>query len=606
LQYINTSQFSINGTAYKGVVVPSSSSSVFIVTQRDDTKTFHNIQVTESQYLTMVPFMQYLPAEIINIVGSNFTSFLTTTSSLVEWFLVSAPVASTQSNVNLFNNTVNIYITNTNNLYWNSVNNKISLSENAGMFIFDRITDSNIVIGSGGGNGGGGLTLIPSAAAASFIIPFSPVSTGAITTLNTNTGINYNPSTNAMTIGSVITNKIGSGASPSDINTVSFGTLAGESDITVNSIDIGFQAGRNNTGDTCISIGRNSGDNNSGSSSVLVGAETGMNSNGDNVIFIGKSAGKDNTGFGTLAIGSNAGNTNKGSDCTMLGTFVGRFNEGDNGVLIGVSAGESNSGNDVIAIGRDVAKLNTGNNVIAIGQDAANENTGDDVIAIGRDAAKVNAGTNVVAIGPGTLANNTANNNIAIGSNASNLVNDVNGNNNISIGENALSSLIAGNNNTAIGFIASSAYTGSESNNINIGNTGILGDNNIIRIGNDTHRYTSVPSQFIYRTTEIQYSGINGTFTFAADAYVSPTGGLIVSGSSGNTSIQLPDAADFVAILPNLSDGDTFQFTILNVPNHTITLLNGVGVTVVLNPIILGGTVRNVVMRYDAGTWIAF
>ena len=74
--------------------------------------------------------------------------------------------------------------------------------------------------------------------------------------------------------------------------------------------------------------------------------------------------------------------------------------------------------------------------------------------------------------------------NVAIG-NSSLLRN--NGSSNVSIGNGAMRSILTGSSNIAIGNNAGSLYTGSESNNIVIGNTGAVGENNTIRIGNTGH-----------------------------------------------------------------------------------------------------------------------
>jgi hypothetical protein len=57
------------------------------------------------------------------------------------------------------------------------------------------------------------------------------------------------------------------------------------------------------------------------------------------------------------------------------------------------------------------------------------------------------------------------------------------GTNNSSVGANSLNVLSTGSNNIAFGSGAGDQYTGSESSNIVISNTGITGDNNITRIG---------------------------------------------------------------------------------------------------------------------------
>ena len=106
-----------------------------------------------------------------------------------------------------------------------------------------------------------------------------------------------------------------------------------------------------------------------------------------------------------------------------------------------------------------------------------------------------NAGTHNINIG--SNANNSANNtsnNIAIGASALESLFPGGGNdNNTVIGTEALQRLSTGQNNICLGFSAGSAYTTSESNNIDIGNVGTIGDNGIINIGTDgTHTQCNI------------------------------------------------------------------------------------------------------------------
>jgi hypothetical protein len=71
--------------------------------------------------------------------------------------------------------------------------------------------------------------------------------------------------------------------------------------------------------------------------------------------------------------------------------------------------------------------------------------------------------------------------NTANGVNA--LLSNTNGNNNTANGNDALHNLANGNDNIALGYQAGYNFTGSESGNIDIGNPGVTGDTNIVRIG---------------------------------------------------------------------------------------------------------------------------
>ena len=84
-------------------------------------------------------------------------------------------------------------------------------------------------------------------------------------------------------------------------------------------------------------------------------------------------------------------------------------------------------------------------------------------------ALNVNAGSYNTALGCDALGTNTT------------------GINNTAIGTSALQRIVTGTNNIAVGIYAGNGYTGEESNNILIGNTGVAGEINKIRIGNILH-----------------------------------------------------------------------------------------------------------------------
>ncbi|MGA2346960.1 MAG: DNRLRE domain-containing protein, partial [Candidatus Sulfotelmatobacter sp.] len=109
------------------------------------------------------------------------------------------------------------------------------------------------------------------------------------------------------------------------------------------------------------------------------------------------------------------------------------------------------------------------------GLSANQTNPGDSNTAIGYHALEVNGKGNT---GGNPLANGA---NSAVGANA--LLNNTLGSNNNAVGSGALEFLTTGGSNIAIGNSAGSAFTSSESNNIDIGNRGVVGDSGIIRIG---------------------------------------------------------------------------------------------------------------------------
>jgi hypothetical protein len=151
--------------------------------------------------------------------------------------------------------------------------------------------------------------------------------------------------------------------------------------------------------------------------------------------FVSNASGSGNTAEGVAALNSNT----SGSDNTANGyvALVDNVNGNDN-VANGVAALESNSsGNN-----------NTANGFQALITDNGSDNTANGFQALG--------------------ANNSGNFNTADGdSSLKNL--GING--------------AGGTNNIALGYNAGSAFTGNESSNIDIGNVGVVTENNTIRIG---------------------------------------------------------------------------------------------------------------------------
>ena len=92
------------------------------------------------------------------------------------------------------------------------------------------------------------------------------------------------------------------------------------------------------------------------------------------------------------------------------------------------------------------------------------------------------AGAYNVGIGVGALSvNGAGGDNTAVGFQS--LYENISGNFNTAVGAAALLYSSGGGTNIALGYQAGHSFTGSESGNIDIGNPGVLGENNTIRIG---------------------------------------------------------------------------------------------------------------------------
>jgi len=94
----------------------------------------------------------------------------------------------------------------------------------------------------------------------------------------------------------------------------------------------------------------------------------------------------------------------------------------------------------------------------------------------------LNTGTDNTSLGYNSLTDiNDGDFNVAIGSLAGENITD--GSGNVCLGMDALDNITTGSENIGIGFNAGTNLTATDSDNIIIGNTGVVGDNNKIRIG---------------------------------------------------------------------------------------------------------------------------
>ena len=152
---------------------------------------------------------------------------------------------------------------------------------------------------------------------------------------------------------------------------------------------------------------------------------------------------------------------------------------------IGAGALSANNGESNTAVGAAALLLNTaGTTNTAVGTAAlANNGSGNGNTAHGAFALYSNVdGGGDTAIGREALTSNTdGSENVAIGDSA--LLFNTTGADNIAIGFSAMLGNFAGNNNIAIGVTAGINLTGD--NNIDIGNEGVSGEANTIRIGGD-------------------------------------------------------------------------------------------------------------------------
>jgi len=178
-----------------------------------------------------------------------------------------------------------------------------------------------------------------------------------------------------------------------------------------------------------------------------------------------------------------------------------------NGTLFAFTSGTTGNFNDNEFLGFAGQKANR-----------STTSSGDSNTAVGFQALNVNG----TGGGPGFVSSA----NTAVGAGA--LLNNTTGNDNSAFGSGALDFLTTGSSNIAIGQGAGSAYTSTESNNIDIGNLGTKGDSSTIRIG------SSQTSAFI--------AGINGQTSASGTAvFVNSNGQLGTVTSSRRFKHEIAD-----------------------------------------------------------------
>jgi trimeric autotransporter adhesin len=222
------------------------------------------------------------------------------------------------------------------------------------------------------------------------------------------------------------------------------------------------------------------------------------------------------SGFGNTAVGSQALNSNfTGNGNTAIGNFTLTYADVSENTAIGYAVMESTtSGVD-----------NTGTGALAL----SNNQTGSNNTAIGHQAMFDNqTGGQNTAIGKNALYHSTTSANTIAGYSACWACRT--GGNNTGYGFKTLFSNATGSNNIALGYEA--AFNVQGSNNIDIGNQGMSGDNGVIRIGAASTQSTTY------------IAGINSTTLTGSAVYVNSNGqlGVIASSERYKTEITSMDA----------------------------------------------------------------
>jgi len=261
------------------------------------------------------------------------------------------------------------------------------------------------------------------------------------------------------------------------------------------------------------------------------------------------------SGFYNTAVGLSAlrGNTN-GIANTGIGAqaLFANGNGNANVALGGFAAQAATNETGIVAVGFDALQ----------NENAANQGTGSgngENTAIGYQALRLDtAGAGNTAAGFQAMLNNTV------------------GAGNTAVGDLALLASTSGTNNIAIGFQAGNNFTTTESSNIDIGNPGVAGDYNTIRIGGSQ---TAAYLAGVYGTSP---SGVSSPVVINANGQLGTGagGGPLVQSLNGLSGAVTLTAGANVTISPS---------------GNTLTIAGNAGSGVSFAPVSIPGTTQTAV-----------
>ncbi|HXM62441.1 MAG TPA: tail fiber domain-containing protein [Terriglobales bacterium] len=320
---------------------------------------------------------------------------------------------------------------------------------------------------------------------------------------------------------------------------------------------LGFAGNSTTTGTGNIGVGTSAlsavttGDNNTAvGTSALSASTTGSGSSAFGWFALAvNTSGTQNQAFGTAALFSNtAGSSNSAFGLAALYTNT----TGNNNSAFGYGSLHANTiGTQNEGFGYEALFANTtGNGNAAFGTGALYKNT--------TGGSSTTTGGNSAFGNFALLANTIAGGNSAFGFSA--LTANTAGNNNVAVGAAALAELTTGSGNIAIGTGAGGNLNAGESNDIYIGDSGIAGESNTIRIG------------YIGTITSAYIAGIDKkTSSNGTEVFVNATGQLGTIKSSLRYKHEIADMSNESDILmklrpvafyykPELDDTQTRQY----------------------------------------------
>ena len=292
-----------------------------------------------------------------------------------------------------------------------------------------------------------------------------------------------------------------------DFNTF-VGQDAGNLSLTSATLNAGFgfealqavTSGSENTALGAASLG----DLTTGSNNVAVGDNAGTNLlTGGNNTLLGQGAGTNYTSSESHNILISNTGVNAESNVTRIGDVQTKFfAKGIAGVNVGsvatvVTEASDQLGTAVLTAGSGVtitpgantitiSATGSGGTVTTLDGDTGSATPSAGVITVFTNVAANDAGATVLFHGSGSdlqLFVSDANSNTFIGNESGSAALSSGGSNNTALGEGSLKNATTSTNSIAIGNQAGSSLTGSESNTINIGNTGLVGVSNLTNIG---------------------------------------------------------------------------------------------------------------------------
>lgn len=178
--------------------------------------------------------------------------------------------------------------------------------------------------------------------------------------------------------------------------------------------------------------------------------------------------------------------------------------------------------------------------------------------------------------------------NVAIGAGA--LVLMTTGDNNVAIGRNStggngvLRNLVTGSNNTAIGMDSGLSYTGAESNNVLLQNVGVIGEDNVMRLGTAGSGAGQVDTTYIAGPTmNIATDAVAGTVIIG-----NVTGATAVNINTGTGDFALASATG--TIISALDTGEITQplqpaFNAYNSVTDANVTGDGTGYTIIFDTV---------------------